>query len=73
MNIFAADDTTVFFTLANAGSNDGFVVKYDLDGNPLWAKRISGTLNEFTQSVTIDSIQNIIVAGYYSSNPLTFS
>jgi hypothetical protein len=70
LNIFAADGTTVSFTLANSGSQDSFVVKYDSSGTPLWARRLSGTSNEIILLVSVDSSGNIVVAGYYSSNPL---
>jgi uncharacterized delta-60 repeat protein len=70
LNIFAANGSTVSFTLANDGSYDAFVVKYDSNGTPLWARRLGGTNNQFTQSVSTDSSGNIVVAGYYSSDPL---
>ena len=73
LNIFAADGTTVTFTLANAGSGDVFVVKYDPSGTPLWARRLGGTSNDVFESVSTDSSGNIVVAGNYRSNPLSFS
>jgi hypothetical protein len=71
LTIFAADGSTAFTTLANAGGNDGFVVKYDSAGTPQWARRIGGTLNDVGNSVSTDSTGNIIVAGQYESNPVT--
>lgn len=46
---------------------DGFVAKYDPDGNYLWAINIGGTgyLNLFT-NVGIDAIGNVYVTGNYS-------
>jgi hypothetical protein len=76
LNIYAANGSTVSFTLANDGSlgrNDVFVVKYDSSGTPLWARRMTGTLIDFGNSVSTDSSGNIVVAGYYASNPLSFS
>ena len=70
LNIFAADGTTVSFTLANGGLNDVFVVKYDSSGTPLWTRRLGGTLNDLAYSVSTDSSGNIVVAGVYRSNPL---
>jgi hypothetical protein len=72
LNIFAANGTTVSFTLANAGSIDSFVVKYDSSGTPLWARRMYGMGNDFSYSVGTDSSQNIVVAGYYGSTSLSF-
>ena len=64
-------DGTTFTTLTNSGSNDGFVVKYNPEGTPQWARRVGGTASDRFQSVTTDSSGNIVVAGYYASNPLT--
>jgi hypothetical protein len=69
-NIFAENGSTVLFTLTNSGSSDAFVVKYDPNGTPLWARRLGGIDNEFATSVSTDSSGNIVVAGYYISNPL---
>jgi hypothetical protein len=70
LNIYAADGTTVSFTLANSGSNDAFVVKYNTNGTPLWARRLTGTVDDQVYTVSVDSSGNIVVAGLYSSNPL---
>jgi hypothetical protein len=72
LTIYNANGTT-FTTLANAGGNDVFVVKYNSDGTPLWAKRVGGTGSDTANSVTTDSAGNIIVGGYYASNPLTIT
>ena len=71
LNIYLADGTTSFTTLTNSGSNDGFVVKYDSAGTPQWVRRLSGTSSDIANSVNTDSSGNIVVAGGYSSNPLT--
>jgi plastocyanin len=73
LNIYAANGTTVSFTLATTGSTDAFVVKYDSAGTPLWARKIGGTLADAGETVSVDSSANVIVIGYYSSNPLSFS
>jgi hypothetical protein len=70
LNIFAANGSTVSFTLGNSGGADVFVVKYDSSGTPLWVRRLGGTGFEQATSVSIDSSQNIVVGGYYDSNPL---
>jgi hypothetical protein len=72
MNIFAENGSTILFTLANSGNEDSFVVKYDSSGTPLWARRMTGTGQDLGRSVTTDSSQNIVVAGYYSSTSLSF-
>ena len=70
MNIYAADGTTVSFTLAVAGNYDSFIVKYNSSGTPLWVRRLAGTLGDISKSVSIDSSGNIIVTGTYLSSPL---
>ena len=72
-DIYAADGTTVSFTLANSGGEDVFVVKYDSSGTPLWARRVGGTLTDVATSVNVDSSGNIVVAGYYISTSLSFN
>jgi hypothetical protein len=73
LNVFAANGSTVLFTLAGDGSSDIFVVKYDSSGTPLWARRMIGTGADQPNSVSTDSSGNIVVAGTYSSNPLVIS
>jgi hypothetical protein len=72
LNIYAANGTTVSFTLTNSGSNDAFVVKYNSSGTPLWARRFGGTGSDIAWSVSTDSSQNIVVAGQYASTSLSF-
>jgi hypothetical protein len=70
MNVYGTNNTTIFTTLSNSAptSNfDAFILKYDSNGTPLWARRLGGTLNENVSSIVIDSSQNIIALGTYSS------
>jgi uncharacterized delta-60 repeat protein len=74
LTIYGTNETPEF-TLTNA-DDDTFIVKYNSSGIPQWAKRIGGSGGEYTQytnSVSTDSTGNIIVAGQYSSNPLTIT
>lgn len=63
-------DTTV---LVNAGGFDIFVVKYDTNGNVIWAKSYGGTGGDFAHSITTDSLNNIYVTGDYSSPIIVFN
>ena len=58
-------------TLTNSGTNDVFIVKYNSSGIGQWATRIAGTADDTGNSITVDSNNNIIVTGYYSSSPVT--
>jgi len=59
-------------TLTNAGSIDIFIVKYDAMGNVIWAKGAGGVDDEYSNSLSTDSLGNIYVTGYYTSASLTF-
>ncbi|MES2765110.1 MAG: T9SS type A sorting domain-containing protein [Bacteroidota bacterium] len=61
-------------TLKNStpGSADIFVVKYNFNGNALWAKSFGGGGQDAGNAIGIDTDGNIIVAGYLSSSPLLF-
>ncbi len=59
-------------TLTNASSGyDCFIVKYDADGNVLWAMRAGGGSNEFPKHIVADA-SGIYIAGYYYSPTITF-
>lgn len=60
------------FTLKNLGNEDSFLVKYNSEGDVLWATGIGGPGDEETRSVTTDSKGNIYVTGYFSSDSLIF-
>jgi hypothetical protein len=66
--VFAADGTTAAFTLANAGGEDGFIVKYDTSGTPLWYTLIAGTGADRGQGISTDSSGNVYATGYYTGN-----
>ena len=70
VTIYNADEST-FGTLPNSDLYDAFIVKYDSNGFGTWATRIAGTGNERGSGITVDSNNNIIVTGSYSSNPVT--
>lgn len=59
-------------TLTNAGSGDMFIVKYDTNGNVLWAKSAGGAGTEDGYSASIDASGNIILTGPFSSSFVTF-
>lgn len=59
-------------TLNNAGGQDFFLVKYDPNGNVLWATSAGGSAFDEGLSVTTDPSGNVFVTGYYMSSSIVF-
>lgn len=61
------DGTRLFGTtsLTSAGGNDVFVVKYDENGNFIYAKRAGGPLDDRANGVTYSSDQHIYLTGEF--------
>jgi hypothetical protein len=60
------------YTLTNTGENDIFLVKYDGNGNVLWARSAGGTYSDEPQSVAVDASGNVFLAGGFRSSSITF-
>ncbi|MFN7847074.1 MAG: T9SS type A sorting domain-containing protein, partial [Bacteroidota bacterium] len=61
------------FTLSNAGissSSDIFIVKYDSNGNVIWAKSAGGSNYEFVRSITVDDSGDLIISGQFKSQSI---
>ena len=76
-NIYLAGNfnTTITFgttTLTSEGGDDFFLVKYNSDGNVLWAKSEGGTNDDYVSSVAADGSGNVYVAGEFTSSTLAF-
>ena len=59
---------SLYGTLANSGSSDIFIVKYNTNGHAQWATRIDGTSPGIGVSISTDSFGNVYVTGQYSSS-----
>ena len=59
-------------TLTNTGSDDIFIVKYDSNGNILWAKSAGGTSDDISKSIAVDGSGNVYLTGYFNSSTITF-
>lgn len=53
--------------LSSAGINDGFIAKYDSNGELIWAKSIGGNGNDACNSLDIDDAGNVILAGIFAN------
>jgi hypothetical protein len=60
------------YTLTNAGYLDMFLVKYDANGNVIWAKSAGGTGDDDGNSVATDANGNCFVTGSFDSPSITF-
>ena len=50
-------------------SADGFVAKYDSNGNFLWAFKLGGPGDDFIDEIVVDPSGNIYITGYLGSGP----
>gem|GEM_PF-7067013 len=56
----------------NTAYDDGFLAKYDKNGNAVWGKEIAGDFETFGVSVVTDRSNNIIVAGFVQNDSTVF-
>jgi hypothetical protein len=55
------------YNLTNTGSCDAFILKLDISGNFVWAKKVGGTGIDRSRAITIDNNQNIILSGSFQA------
>ncbi len=55
-----------FDYLLSMGASDGFIAKYDNDGNFIWVKTVSGTTTEAVNKLRIDAEGNLYFAGIFN-------
>ncbi|MGV3661367.1 MAG: malectin domain-containing carbohydrate-binding protein [Prosthecobacter sp.] len=53
-------------TLRTAGGEDIFIVKYDAQGNLLWARSAGGAGNDYGTGVVVDAAGNVYLTGSFS-------
>jgi hypothetical protein len=58
--------------LENSGLYDAFIIKYNTNGIPLWARKIGGLGNEFGLGISSDASGNVYVTGSYNSVATVF-
>ncbi|MDO9001804.1 MAG: T9SS type A sorting domain-containing protein [Bacteroidota bacterium] len=61
------------YTLSNAGIGDLYVLKYDANGNAIWAQSAGGTSDDGSSGIAVDASGNVFVTGYYISSSISFS
>jgi hypothetical protein len=61
------------YTLTNSGSGANmYLVKYDSNGNVLWAKSSNGSGTQQANSVSADAGGNVYITGYFNVSPVSF-
>lgn len=65
-------DTITLVNNGSSGSNDIFLVKYNSDGDLLWAKNFGNTSMDQANAIAIDSIGNIYITGSFIGETITF-
>jgi len=65
---FDPSASTASLTYNGGGTDgDGFVAKYDLNGNYQWAFKLGSTANDRALAITADKNGNLIVSGFFSN------
>lgn len=65
--LFTANGGTTTVTLPTSGDSDNaFLVKYDTNGEPLWARAMNGTNTNMFFGISLDSSNNIYIVGRYA-------
>ncbi len=59
------DPGAATLNITSTGMRDGFIAKYDNNGNYIWAKKIGGTDEQSISELKVDAAGNIYVTGNY--------
>ena len=59
--------TTTLTGTLNSTVNNGFVVKIDANGNPLWANKIASPALQLEQTAAVDANSNVYVTGGFGN------
>lgn len=66
-------DTTTITNISPCSSNeDIFLVKYDPNGNVIWAKQAAGMAGDWANAIALDASGNIYMVGSYSYSNISF-
>jgi|GEM_PF-3583202 len=66
VGLFQSSITLGTSTITSHGGNaDGFLTKFDQNGNPIWVKGFGGANDDVAVDVAIDANDNIYLTGYF--------
>jgi hypothetical protein len=71
-NFYSSSITFGTTTLNNVGQNDVFLVKYNRNGNVLWARSAGGTGYDLGKAIATDDDGNVYIAGNFQSSSISF-
>lgn len=60
-------------TLTNSGAEDIFILKLDVNGNPLWTKNNNGSGSDYSNHISVDVHGNSYITGSFYSPTISFS
>ncbi|MEA2049713.1 MAG: SBBP repeat-containing protein [Campylobacterota bacterium] len=63
-NTYAVGYTYGEINSTKIGGYDGFIAKYDADGNQTWARQFGTSSSDYIQKVALDQNENAYVSGY---------
>lgn len=73
LGVYSSSSITFGTTnLTNLGNYDIFLIKYNISGNVIWAKRAGGTYADYGNRIALDTIGNIYFTGNFSSSTIDF-
>jgi PKD repeat protein len=58
--------------IPNSTGTDIWIAKYSPTGGYAWAKDIGGISNDYSQAVSVDAANNVLLAGYFESSSIAF-
>ncbi|MDO8999224.1 MAG: T9SS type A sorting domain-containing protein [Bacteroidota bacterium] len=58
-------------TLANSGTNDGFIAKYNSSGTFQWANKVGGPASDLANDVAVDANNNAYLTGSFAGTLVT--
>ncbi|WP_298308287.1 T9SS type A sorting domain-containing protein [Flavobacterium sp.] len=71
-NMLKIENFEIYKNLMYQGIPDGFIAKYDSNGNILNLKGFGGDVFDFPKSIKLNNNNNISIAGYFNSPNLFF-
>jgi hypothetical protein len=71
-SFYSTSITFDFFKLSNKGGSNIFLVKYNPNGNVLWAKSVGESGNNYSYSAAVDINGNCFITGYFDGPSITF-